>query len=591
MAAGGKDIVIRAAIEGANDVAKSLKDLQGQLDKLAIEGAKAGDPFASIPKAAKQSTEALKQVTTQVGLTRQQALALTYTFNDVTASLASGISPMTILLQQGGQLSQAFNGVSNTVSVLIGQFIKFLPLIATAGAAIAAAFAVIKIPEIGLDAASKLSDIGKAADQAGVSLKELQKLAAAGITVGVSADDSMKFAKEGAERFRDAALSARDAQQSLRDKIYETQELVSKGKASQSDVEKLWDQLKALPDPFSKIGQNLRQYDGSLEQTGRLIDETSLKLQRLQGTSSGLDAKRGFAKATSPDFANVLALGPTAQSRAFNDANRLAQQSSEEDVQRSREIRVNAEKAQAASEQTKLNLEANFLGAAEQKAKSDLQFYIDWKNQIEGISSAATTAGQAVETLYKLRNGDQATRENNPTLTAAYDAITGIGTALSSASQYVVNFASAIQSATASLFDMVRKFFGASSDNSTPKLASGGFVSGPGTSTSDSIPAWLSSGEYVVRASAVKHYGVGLMHAINGMSALPRGLGFASGGLVPPSAAIVGGSSSGRGLTLVLDNKTFGGFSGSSGAMDSLERYAIQRRLSSTTKRTPSRVG
>lgn len=89
----------------------------------------------------------------------------------------------------------------------------------------------------------------------------------------------------------------------------------------------------------------------------------------------------------------------------------------------------------------------------------------------------------------------------------------------------------------------------------------------------------------------MKRYGVGLMHAINGMSARPRGLGFAAGGLVPPSAAIVGGSSSGRGLTLVLDNKTFGGFSGSSDAMDSLERYAIQRRLSSTTKKTPSRVG
>lgn len=40
------------------------------------------------------------------------------------------------------------------------------------------------------------------------------------------------------------------------------------------------------------------------------------------------------------------------------------------------------------------------------------------------------------------------------------------------------------------------------------KKASGGIISGPGTETSDSIPARLSDGEYVVKASAVKKPGV-----------------------------------------------------------------------------------
>lgn len=39
--------------------------------------------------------------------------------------------------------------------------------------------------------------------------------------------------------------------------------------------------------------------------------------------------------------------------------------------------------------------------------------------------------------------------------------------------------------------------------------AEGGLVSGPGTSTSDSIPAWLSTGEYVIPAERVKEYGAG----------------------------------------------------------------------------------
>jgi hypothetical protein len=46
-------------------------------------------------------------------------------------------------------------------------------------------------------------------------------------------------------------------------------------------------------------------------------------------------------------------------------------------------------------------------------------------------------------------------------------------------------------------------------------LATGGYVAGAGTSTSDSIPAWLSNGEYVMKAAAVSYYGLGTMHAMN----------------------------------------------------------------------------
>ncbi len=58
--------------------------------------------------------------------------------------------------------------------------------------------------------------------------------------------------------------------------------------------------------------------------------------------------------------------------------------------------------------------------------------------------------------------------------------------------------------------------------------ASGGYVSGPGTSTSDSIPARLSSGEYVVNAAATRRHR-GLLEAINAGGTAP---GFARGGLV-----------------------------------------------------------
>lgn len=58
--------------------------------------------------------------------------------------------------------------------------------------------------------------------------------------------------------------------------------------------------------------------------------------------------------------------------------------------------------------------------------------------------------------------------------------------------------------------------------------ATGGYITGAGTSTSDSIPAKLSNGEYVVNAASVKKYGVDYLHAIN-TGRLHR---YATGGLV-----------------------------------------------------------
>lgn len=49
------------------------------------------------------------------------------------------------------------------------------------------------------------------------------------------------------------------------------------------------------------------------------------------------------------------------------------------------------------------------------------------------------------------------------------------------------------------------------------KFATGGYVSGPGTGTSDSISARLSAGEYVIQASAVNRYGVDFMNSLNQM--------------------------------------------------------------------------
>lgn len=66
----------------------------------------------------------------------------------------------------------------------------------------------------------------------------------------------------------------------------------------------------------------------------------------------------------------------------------------------------------------------------------------------------------------------------------------------------------------------------------TPRLPTGftggGMVHGPGTSTSDSIPAMLSTNEFVMKAKSVRKFGANFMHMIN-RGVLPA---FADGGLV-----------------------------------------------------------
>ena len=85
-------------------------------------------------------------------------------------------------------------------------------------------------------------------------------------------------------------------------------------------------------------------------------------------------------------------------------------------------------------------------------------------------------------------------------------------------------------------------------------FASGGAVAGPGTGTSDSVPAMLSNGEYVLNAQAVDRLGVPFLNGLN----TGRLRGFASGGLAGSGGAYnrpasVGSSSSSTSNSITLN--------------------------------------
>lgn len=84
--------------------------------------------------AAKTVGGALGQVSQQSALTRQQMMSLNYTVSDTVASLASGMSPLTILLQQGPQLRDAFGGVG---AAFRGVLTLLSPTVVALGGAVA----------------------------------------------------------------------------------------------------------------------------------------------------------------------------------------------------------------------------------------------------------------------------------------------------------------------------------------------------------------------------------------------------------------------------------------------------------------------
>lgn len=83
------------------------------------------------------------------------------------------------------------------------------------------------------------------------------------------------------------------------------------------------------------------------------------------------------------------------------------------------------------------------------------------------------------------------------------------------------------------------------------RVATGGYISGPGSGTSDSIPARLSNGEYVIRAAMVKRYR-SLLDNIN-YNGVAK---FAQGGAVqfPSGGRITGGSAAYEGTSVQIES-------------------------------------
>jgi hypothetical protein len=150
------------------------------------------------------------------------------------------------------------------------------------------------------------------------------------------------------------------------------------------------------------------------------------------------------------------------------------------------------------------------------------------------------------------------------------DTLTGLFNGLADTARSIFN---SIMNGVRAVANAISGTTGGSSGGDAPGFASGGHVRGPGTSTSDSIWARLSNGEFVQPTKAVSKYGIAFMNAIklgrisvdrvrnlmsgvdfSGLGAvMPNRLNYATGGL----ATITPGGGNMQPVHIYLGNQAF----------------------------------
>ena len=219
-----------------------------------------------------------------------------------------------------------------------------------------------------------------------------------------------------------------------------------------------------------------------------------------------------------------------------------------------------------------------------------------WTTAVEGVKAIW---GAIVEFFSNIAN------QIRDVYNSATEAIVAAwNTAINSIKGFFTDLLAAAQAKVQPIIDLFRKVVAAAKEANAAtaaegaatggQFAGGGRVRGPGSSTSDSIPAWLSNGEFVVRAAAVRKYGSALLHAINSGS-WNGAQAFAVGGPVSPAAAhragvaerVGGGGST---LNLSIDGESFPGLMMPEDVGRRLTKFAIKKQTASAGRK-PSWVG
>jgi uncharacterized membrane-anchored protein YhcB (DUF1043 family) len=216
----------------------------------------------------------------------------------------------------------------------------------------------------------------------------------------------------------------------------------------------------------------------------------------------------------------------------------------------------------------------NFIGPI-QEAFSNLPNAI--MNALSALGGIAASAGSAVAEAFN-------------------SGIQSMVSLVQTVVQQISSFLERLAEKARSLFNTLSGGGGGSAEPGSMPMASGGLIGGRGTGTSDSNLAWLSRGEYITPARAVRQPGVlAFLEALRRSGGNLRGVlddmgHFARGGLVLPMPAFAAGGfntggSSSRVMHLTIGSETFRNLSVPESTALSLERFAVHSQIASTGRK------
>lgn len=456
------DAYIDSVNRRANAIKADGSGLKLQFELLAEEAAAKGLTAALDP--AIQKIRKFEETTGNAGKqafgTRNQLLTLKYTLSDIISSAASGISPLTILLQQGPQVAQIEGGLSGVFRTVVSLVTPFrLAMLGGAAAIGAVAFAYYEGSKQSKVFADSLVLTGGFAGVTEGQFNALAKgIAASGqVTVGAARESAQalistgqigpqvfakatqaaalygkatgqnaaEVAKDFASMSDDAAKWAADHNKSLNfitsaqyDQIKSLQELGKTAEAQGIVYEAIADRFKHVDDNLGTLGKTLKlakglwsgfwdaAYDIGREET---IED---KIKRAESAAAALSKRLVDGRSANPAFSSAPPLredNPTERARVGNllsqkNAEVVALQSDQGLIQQAA-----GEKARQA-ELAKLNIAfdataqayrfAAKAGSEKKKARAELDAFFDRRLE-EGNPVSAQDKADSIKGLNK----------------------------------------------------------------------------------------------------------------------------------------------------------------------------------------------
>jgi len=284
-------VATREQIQAAQTATKAARD------RLNASKQAVSTDTATVAKINEMSV-ALDRMGKQAKLSRNQILTLQYTASDIVASLGSGISPMTIALQQGPQVAQAFT------KELGGLFSRFGMVIGAAGTLAASVVALGFAYNSAANESAKLNN----------ALNVTNNMA------GLTEDGFKQMADQIAETANKSVSASREIAQSFVAGGQFSREEIERNSISVLRLAKLTDQsADDIAKSFGRMAESPTEFAEGLNKSYHFLSSAQLTaIRQLEETGQKSKAVEQVSKDLYTYLANVedRSLGPL--SRGWN---------------------------------------------------------------------------------------------------------------------------------------------------------------------------------------------------------------------------------------------------------------------------------